>query len=201
MIINREKLKEITNCDHYDGSLLHSRFAYKFFKDKVYPAGNIIAFRSPMKVTDNLIDLEDAMNKDFIYSEDAINFCMEIPKIDLFGGIAFQRLMNTYIGNILAEKYLKCSILVDGDDLMVQKEHNQGGIIQQSGKASVSIASQNNGAVLIHTGININAGKQAPAFAFSTKLNDIECNDFMADIINTFYDTVNDIFVASTKVI
>ena len=34
----------------YDGNLIHSRFAYKFFRDKTLPIGNIVAFRAPMQV-------------------------------------------------------------------------------------------------------------------------------------------------------
>ena len=48
------------NIDKYDGNLLHGRFAYKFFKDKVLPIGNILCFRAPMEVlADGMIDQED----------------------------------------------------------------------------------------------------------------------------------------------
>ena len=51
-------IKEIKT---YDGVLLHSRFAYKYFKSKVLPIGNIIAFRGSANVeTEGLIDQEDA---------------------------------------------------------------------------------------------------------------------------------------------
>jgi len=36
----------------YDGKLIHDRFAYKFFRKNVSPAGNIVAFRAPMYVKD-----------------------------------------------------------------------------------------------------------------------------------------------------
>ena len=115
----------------YDGDLIHSRFAYKFFKERTLPIGNIVAFRAPMKVeAAGMIDSEDIINNDFIYSEDAINFCWEIPYLDPFGAVAWQRLFNTQIANILSSKYLKSPIEVDGDDLIVHKEHNQGGITQ-----------------------------------------------------------------------
>ena len=48
----------------YDGKLLHSRFAYRFFRDKTLPIGNIVAFRSPMKVeTEGMIDTEDKIGR------------------------------------------------------------------------------------------------------------------------------------------
>ena len=186
----------------YDGKLLHSRFAYRFFKDKTLPIGNIIAFRSPMHVeAEGMIDSEDVLNNDFIYSDDAINFLWEIPHLDPFGAVAWQRLFNSQIAQILNAKYVKAPIEVDGDDLIVHKEHNQGGVTQLKGKCSVSITYVKNGVALGHTGININAGKKAPAFAYSTNLSDVEARDFMLEVIELFYRMNDNIFIATTKVI
>jgi hypothetical protein len=186
----------------YDGTLIHSRFAYRFFRDKTLPIGNIVAFRAPMKVeAEGMVDSEDVLNNDFIYSDDAINFCWEIPYLDPFGAVAWQRLFNTQIANILSTQYLNVPIVVDGDDLIVQKEHTQGGVTQQQGKCSVSITYVKNNIALGHTGINIKAGKKAPAFAFSTNLTEQQANSFMSDVIKLFYTLNDDIFIATTKVI
>ncbi|NBW57616.1 DUF366 family protein [bacterium] len=192
----------LNNIKVYDGELLHSRFAYKFFKDKTLPIGNIIAFRAPMKVeAEGMIDSEDVINNDYIYSDDAINFLWEIPNLDPFGAVAWQRLFNTQIANLLSSKYLKAPIEVDGDDLIVHKEHTQGGITQAKGKCSVSITYSHNNVALGHTGINITAGKKAPAFAFSTQLTDIQVVEFMKEVINHFYAVNDDMFIATSKVI
>ena len=186
----------------YDGNLLHHRFAYSFFRNKVLPIGNIIAYRAPMKVeTDGMIDQEDVLNNEFIYSEDAINFLWEVPGIDTLGAIAYQRLFNTNMANILSTKYLKKPIEVDGDDLIVHAEHEQHGIVQPKGKCSVSITHVRDGAALGHTGINIKAGRNAPSFAYSTNLDDTQARDFMNDIVQMFYEMNDDMFVATTKII
>lgn len=186
----------------YDGQLLHSRFAYKFFRDRTLPIGNIIAFRAPMTVeAAGMIDSEDVINNDFIYSEDAINFLWEIPNLDSFGAVAYQRLLNTQIAQVLSNNYIKAPIEVDGDDLIVHKEHTQGGVAQPKGKCSVSITYVKNNVALGHTGINITAGKKAPAFAYSTSLTDEQANSFMGDVIKLFYELNDDIFIATTKVI
>ena len=186
----------------YDGNLLHNRFAYSFFRNKVLPIGNIIAYRAPMKVeTEGMIDQEDVLNNEFIYSEDAINFLWELPGVDTIGAIAYQRLFNTNMANILSTKYLKKPIEVDGDDLIVHAEHEQHGIIQPKGKCSVSITHVKDGAALGHTGINIKAGRNAPSFAFSTNLNDDDARGFMNDVIQMFYEMNDDMFVATTKII
>jgi len=195
MIINRDQLKEVTGCDYYDGSALHCRQAYKFFKKDVNPLGNIISFVSPMTVEgDNLIDLEDSLNKDYIYSDLAMNFIMEIPNKDIWGGVLFQRLLNAQVGSLLCSKYLNTEGFVDGDDIMVGDELN-------AKKTSVSIAAEKNGAVLIHLGININAGERAPGFAYSTNLTEHQALEFMADVESIFNNILNDVFVATTKIV
>ena len=195
MIITREQLKEVFGEDLYGGVEIHDRFAYKFFKKDVSPLGNIISFVSPMTVEgDNLIDLEDSLNKDYIYSDLAMNFIMEIPNKDIWGGVLFQRLLNAQVGSLLCEKYLKTEGYVDGDDIMVVS-----GV--EPKKASVSIAAEKNGAVLIHLGININAGSKAPQFAFSTNLSEEKALEFMKDVESIFYSILSDVFVATTKII
>lgn len=194
MVITREQLKQITGVSYYDGALLHDLFAYKFFKDKVTPLGNIIVFRAPMEVTTNLIDLEDSINNDYIYSDDAINICMEIPNLCLTGGIAFQRLYNTNLANLI-HKYIKKNIMVDGDDILVEPT------AESKNKCSVSIAGWKNNHVLIHTAINIEAGKKAPSFAYSTQMTDEQVQEFSQECVNLFYSMSHDIHVASRKII
>ena len=74
-----------------------------------------------MYVKDALIDLEDTLSDDYIHSQDSINFCWEIPNLDPFGAVAYQRLFNTQIAHILSDKYLQKPIEVDGDDLIVHE--------------------------------------------------------------------------------
>jgi len=192
------------DIDKYDGSLLHNRFAYKFFGDKVLPIGNIIAFVAPMEVlADGMIDQEDVNKQEFIWSDNAINFLWEIPILNnSFGAIAYQRLFNTQIANILAKpQFLNCPVHMKGDDIMVNKEFTQGGVVQTTGKASVSITYVKNGVALGHTGINVAAGNKAPAYAFSTNFSLEQINDFVKEVTETFYKTNDQIFVASSKII
>jgi hypothetical protein len=192
----------VTDIDVYDGALIHDRFAYKYFRNKTLPIGNILAFRAPMLVeADGMIDLEDTLENDYIYSDDAINFVWEIPNLDFFGAVAWQRLFNTQIANLLSTQYINAPIEVDGDDLIVHKEHEQHGIIQPKGKCSVSITYVKNGAALGHTAINISAGRKAPAFAYSTGLSDEAVDSFMKSIIDIFYVMNDDMFLATTKII
>ena len=186
----------------YDGPLIHKRFAYDYFRNNTLPIGNIIAFRAPMDVTiDAMIDQEDVLQNDYIASDDAINFCWEIPNLCKLGAVAFQRLLNTQIANILSSKYIKKPIEVDGDDLMVHAEFTgSDGKLQDVGKCSVSITYAKDNVALGHTGINVNAGRKAPGFAYSTELSDEQCEAFMQDVIDTFYAMADDMFIATAKI-
>ena len=190
----------ITDQKIYDSSFIHTRFAYKYYRDRVLPIGNIVSFIAPVEVTLNLIDLEDSLEKDYIFSESMVNFCWEIPNLDPFGAVCFQRLFNTAIANTLY-KIINKPIDMKGDDIMVHAEHNQGGIVQQKGKASVSITYSKDNVAIGHTGVNITAGKSAPAFAFSTKLTSEQAEKFQKSVNEQFYQMVDNIFIATTKVI
>lgn len=190
----------IINEKFYDGSLIHNRFAYKFLRKNVSPTGDIVSFVGPMYVNTNLIDLEDSLTNDFIYSDQAINFCWEIPGLCPFGAVAFQRLFNTNVANLLYN-FINKNIKVNGDDLLVvdqfigsdKKEY-------QEGKASVSITYSTNNVALGHLGINIEAGSNAPGFAYSTKLTPTQQQNFMKQVEEVFYNMTADIWLATTKI-
>lgn len=191
----------IIKQDKYNGDFIHKRFAYEQFRKDVSPVGNVVAFRAPMDVTENLIDLEDTLSNDFIASKDAINFCWEIPNLCPLGAVSFQRLFNTAIAQILS-KFIGAPIAMDGDDLMVQKKFvGSDGQEREEGKVSVSITYSLENVAVGHSAINIDAGPDAPGFAFSSNLTDEEAESFMNEVIAYFNHEVRDQFIATTKVI
>lgn len=185
----------------YDGTLIKSRFLYQFFRDSVPVTGGIVSFVAPMDVTTNLIDLEDSLQNDFIKSDSAINFCWEIPNMCPLGAVAFQRLLCVGVGNIL-HKYLdEANIHVNGDDILVTQSHGEATEKTTFKKASVSITYSKDNVALGHLGININAGEQAPGFAFSTNLSKEQVESFIKDVEELFTSTLQSLLVATTKVI
>ena len=183
--------------ENYDGSLIHSRFGYNHFRDSYNPLGVIFALRGKMDVTEHLIDLEDKLNSDFIYSDDALSFVWEIPNMNPLGAVFFQRLFAKEIGEHLTRGC--CSNLevhVDGDDIMIKKPG-----MEDWGKSSVSITKCTDGVALGHLGLNISAGPKAPSFAFSLFLNDQDTDTLAASIKEIFYKILGSCFVATTKVI
>jgi len=185
----------------YNGDLIHSRFAYRFFNKEVSPYGNIVAFRAPMFVSDNLIDLEDSLTKDYIFSDDAVNFCWEIPNLCPIGAVAFQRLLNTAIANILS-RIIQKPIQMKGDDLMVHDTFlGSDKTERRVGKVSVSITYSKDNVAIGHTGINIKAGSKAPGFAYSSNLNEDEIQAFIEHVVNYFNSEIKDIQIATSKII
>ena len=185
----------------YDGDFIHKRFAYEQFRKEVSPFGNVVAFRAPMYVKENLIDLEDTLTNDYIHSADSINFCWEIPNLCPFGAVSFQRLFNTSIAQILTG-IIEKDIVVDGDDLMVNDKFiGSDKTVHDQGKVSVSITYSKDNVALGHTGININAGDKAPGFAYSSDLTDHEAQTFMTRVIDLFNREVKDQWIATTKII
>jgi hypothetical protein len=182
----------------YDGSLIHKRFGYELFKEDYNPLGVITIFRGKMEVTDNLIDLEDKLNNDYIYSDDALNFCWEIPNLCPLGAVFFQRLFAVNVGELISSGFYGLfEVLINGDDIMVRKPDEEN-----FGKASVSITKVIDGNVALgHMGININAGSKAPSFAFSLNLKDDQVDHFALAVKKIFKNMLQDSFIATTKVI
>jgi len=183
----------------YSGDLIHSPFAYKFYRKNLPPLGAIICFRGKMDVKEHLIDLEDALDDDFIYSEDALNFCWEIPNMNPIGAVAFQRLFSNLVGKHISDVFGgELDIYIKGDDIMIFKELDHS---FDSKKLSVSITKCENGTAYGHLGLNNNAGEKAPSFAGSLNMNDDQVRVFMDQIQDLFYSTLEDINQASRKVI
>ncbi len=193
MIINDIKI--------YTGKELHKKFLYRYFRDKAIALGGIVAFIAPAQVElDGLLDEEDSLSGDHIFSENMIHFMWQTDLIrDGVGAVAFQRLFNTQVAGIL-HRFINSPIEVRGDDLIVKKEHNQAGIIQAEGKCSVSITYCKDQTVLGHLGINRLAGKRAPAHAFSTNLSEDHSVQFMKEVIDCYYSLINDLYIAAIKV-
>lgn len=92
-----------------------------------------------------MVDLEDVLAKDHIFSHDMLHFIVEHFDMDLEKTVVRQRLLVAIIKEEL-EKHGVMDIHRDGDDLF-----------RQANKLSVSIATLSPVSTLIHTGLNISS--------------------------------------------
>ena len=128
----------------YNGSELSSHFAYKNFG---ILGDSIIAFTGPCDVkSSHMVDLEDATQNLFIFSENMLHFIVEHFHFDLTTTIALQRLLVTNVMDELTAQKTGLRLARSGNDIYDGKF-----------KLSVSIATASPVSTLIHFGINISS--------------------------------------------
>ena len=170
----------------YVGSQLAPHWIYKNFKIQ---GDAIVAFCGECEVKlAEMVDIEDVINNEPIYSKYMLSFISEQFNINLVEGVLRQRLLMSTIKEVLEDRGFK--VTRDGDDLFINNK-----------KLSVSIATKSITSVLIHTGVNI-LSEGAPIEVSGLK-TDLEINDVKAlavEVMERYSSEINDIILASTKV-
>lgn len=189
----------------YTGLELAPHWIYKQFH---LQGDAIVAFcgECEVKLTE-MVDIEDVINNEPIYSKSMLNFIIEHFNVGLTEGITRQRMLICIIKETLEkilreqetvnreqnEKLFTCSpvhlITRSGDDLFINGK-----------KLSVSIATKSLTSVLIHIGINIDpSGAPVDAIGLNfLKISDI--SEFAKDVMLKYSQEIDDIMLASTKV-
>ena len=170
----------------YIGSQLAPHWIYKNFKIQ---GDAIVAFcgECEVKLTE-MVDIEDVINNEPIYSKSMLSFISEQFGIDLIEGVFRQRLLICIIKELLEEKGVL--VVRNGDDLMVNNR-----------KLSVSIATKSITSILIHTGLNIiSEGAPVEASGLLSELGIEDIKSFAIEVMNKYTHELKDIQLASTKV-
>ncbi len=127
----------------YDGTQLSSLFAYKNFAVR---GDSVAVFRGPCNVAlSEMVDMEDVLAEDRIYSEDMLHFIIEHFDMDLEKTVTRQRLFIALIKERLEAGGIG-GIVRQGDDLY-----------RGSDKLSVSIATLSPVSSMIHIGLNVSS--------------------------------------------
>ena len=170
----------------YIGSKLSPHWIYKNYKIQ---GDAIVAFcgECDVKLTE-MVDIEDVINNEPIYSKYMLSFITEQFNIGLIEGVLRQRLLITCIKETLEN--MGFNPIRDGDDLFINNK-----------KLSVSIATKSLTSVLIHTGINI-LSENAPieVSALESDLNIKDIKNFALEVMQRYSKEIDDIVLASTKV-
>lgn len=178
--------KYINEKIKYIGTQLSPHWIYKNFKIQ---GDAITAFCGECEVKlPEMVDLEDVLNNEPIYSKNMLSFITEQFNVSLIEGIFRQRLLVCIIKEELENRGV--FVLRKGDDLMINDK-----------KLSVSIASKSLTSVLIHTGLNIDSeGAPVKAAGLSSDLGIYDIKNFALEIMKKYSEEINDIISASTKV-
>jgi len=180
------KTKFIDEEIKYIGSQLKPHWIYKNYNIQ---GDAIVAFTGECDVkTDEMVDLEDVINNEPIYSKYMLSFISEQFGIDLVEGVFRQRLLIGIIKELLEERGV--FVVRNGDDLMVDGR-----------KLTVSIATKSIISVLIHTGINIiSDGAPVKASGLTSELGITDIKDFALEVMKRYSEEIDDIIFSSTKV-
>lgn len=169
----------------YIGSQLSPHWIYKNFHIQ---GDSIVAFIGEVDVKlDEMVDIEDVINNEPIYSKKMLNFIIEIFNCPLEQMVWTQRLFMSIIKEVL-EGY-DAKITRDGDDLFFDNR-----------KLSVSIATKSITSCLIHSGLNI-IKEGAPIEV--SDLSEIGVKDiekFALDVMKKFQEEQKSIKMATYKV-
>ena len=180
------KTKFIEEEIKYIGSQLAPHWIYKNFNIQ---GDAIVSFigECEVKLTE-MVDIEDVINNEPIYSKKMLSFITEQFGIGLSEGVLRQRLLINIIKELLEEKGV--FVVRNGDDLMIEGR-----------KLSVSIATKSITSVLIHTGLNIlSEGAPVAACGLESELKISNMKEFAEEIMQRYSDELNDIRLACTKV-
>lgn len=180
------KIKFIDEEIKYIGSQLAPHWIYKNFKIQ---GDAIVAFigECEVKLTE-MVDIEDVINNEPIYSKSMLSFISEQFEIGLVEGVLRQRLLITIIKELLEERGV--FVVRNGDDLMINGR-----------KLSVSIATKSVTSVLIHTGLNIlSEGAPVSASGLTSELGISDIKNFAITVMERYADELKDIKLAATKV-
>ena len=180
------KTKFIEEEIKYIGFQLAPHWIYKNFNIQ---GDAIVAFRGECKVDlTEMVDIEDVINNEPIYSKYMLSFITEQFGIGLEEGVLRQRLLMCIIKELLEEKGI--FVVRNGDDLMIDGR-----------KLSVSIATKSITSVLIHTGLNIlSEGAPVKASGLKSELGIEDTKEFALDVMRRYSEELEDIKLASTKV-
>lgn len=180
------KTKFVEEEIKYIGSQLAPHWIYKNFHIQ---GDAIVAFVGECEVKlSEMVDIEDVINNEPIYSKLMLSFISEQFGIGLTEGVLRQRLLMTVIKELLEEKGV--FVVRNGDDLLIN-----------GAKLSVSIATKSTISVLIHTGLNIlSEGAPVKACGLTSELGIENVKDFANEIMQRYSEELDDIILAATKV-
>lgn len=170
----------------YEGYQLCPHWIYKNFKIQ---GDATVAFigECEVKLTE-MVDIEDVINNEPIYSKLMLSFISEQFNIGLVEGVFRQRLLICIIKEILEKRGFK--IVRDGDDLFFEGK-----------KLTVSIATKSMTSILIHTGINIESiGAPIKVSGLTSELGIDDIENFAKEVMTKYSQEIDDIIMASTKV-
>ena len=180
----------------YTGEALSNHWIYKNFG---HLGSAVVAFRGPCQVDlERMVDLEDVLNNDAIYSTDMLHFIIEVFGPTLQEGVLLQRLFSAIAQQKIAEHVLATTgkappLERRGDDVF----------FNQVKKLSVSICTLSPTSILIHAGFNVTSHAvpvEAAGLVSDLGLSEADVPALALSMMRTLADEWRDVQLACCKV-
>jgi len=174
----------------YDGSQLHSLFAYLGYG---ILGDSIVAWRGPCKVSfETMVDGEDLLAQSAIEGSDMVHFIVEKFDCDLYAGVGFQRLLSAMAIDVL-------KVLSPQRDLVQKLERRGDDIFLGTKKLSISVATRSPNSVMIHFAVNV-SNEGTPVETLSLTDISVKPQEFAEKLMTVFLNEMGDIQDATRKV-
>ncbi len=168
----------------YTGPELRTHFLY----EHGLKGDGFLSWMGPCEVkVDSMVDMEDRVNKDHIFSESMLHILGEFFHKDIFYGIFVQRFIAEQVRELLSSKTQK-SFVRRGDDVYLEDK-----------KLNVSIATVSSLSSLVHFGINISS-KNTPVKTVGLDEFSIDVKAFSEELLSKIKSELQSIDEASKKV-
>lgn len=175
-----------------NNEFFNNKFANKYLTDlRTLRIGNMVSSLCPINLT-----IEEKKYQ----GDQVLNFCAEVPDISLYAGVCLQRLFISNIANIIQTSILDCEISVINDDIIVHKEHTNGGIVQKDGILNTNYITKVQDTVLFYVGLYNKSGSLSQPRSFSLNLEVEKCHKLMDKINESYYHMVNSIYLKTSKI-
>lgn len=178
----------------YTGEALANHWIYRRYG---MVGDAVAAFAGPCRVDlERMVDLEDVLNEDDIYSPMMLHFITEIFGVGLKEGVLLQRLFT----GILCDKVNATLAEKPGNTLQVRRRGDDL-FVGNAKKLSVSICTLSPTSILIHTGLNIeSAGTPVETAGLTSELGITEIEAFARGAMRTLCEEWEDIIRCTCKV-
>lgn len=176
----------------YTGEELSNHWIYKNFG---ILGDAIVGFVGPCDIDKKrMVDLEDVLNDDQIYSTRMLNFIIEIFDMELREGVILQRLFSAIIQSKLVDilgAQSPITLRRIGDDLFVN----------ETKKLSISICTVSPTSILMHVGLNIQSeGTPVESAGLSSELGIQQIKPLALSCMKTLAEEWEDIKLCCCKV-
>lgn len=184
------KQKYIEKTFSYDGTQLHSLFAYLNYQ---VLGDSIVSWQGACDISpNNMVDGEDLLLGAKICGRHMLHFIVEKFNVNLFSGVAVQRLIASLAIDVLQElspnKDRTSLLLRDGDDIYIGEQ-----------KLSISIATNSPTSTLIHFAVNV-TNEGTPVETLCLQELKVDPIEYAKLLMMRICDEIENIEIATQKV-